>query len=545
MCLNRLETLFAGTVPRAGRLPGLGRVHSRPTKPARIPAQVLAVLVWILLAAAPAYAARRVTLAINAAPRDDSWQTLRVGLRIPPALNWVYVTVRDARGGPGFTRQVYGAGRHVVLLPLPFVGGSALPAGRWPVRVILSTQDTTPTVNVVDVARPPPGPPVLRVLIRNSVAAPNPSYFAPLGDVRIVYMRASYNQILDEPPLVFATCDALWVDPGLASQLSADRVESLLACGIKLIYAGLHPPAKSQSVPWARPTPASGVWIAPPEFGALRHAPLLTRRGRGIQRRAVPPPPALADIALLVPLFSVIGVVLVRLAEFSPGRTVITLAALLTLATYGAIFAMRHSLTQTYHHFSWTIRQAPGSLAVRRQFNGYGSFFSSRLNLGSPDPVPPLPLTDSPRRWFGLPCDVALHASRSETHADLSKRTMQYFVSQSVIRRQSLPAWPRTIAARAAWKRALASAGIRPRDGFWVYRGRVYRPKTPAAGVSLSSFIAKVAAGARPGLEAWRRMAQSPNDLYFFTDIDPQTPWHISMVNFGPVAPAQTRGILP
>ncbi len=508
---------------------------------------ICAIALALLTGAPTACAARHVVLASPGAPRDNAWQTLLVGLRIPAALSTVYVTVRDARGGPGFTRTISGAGQRTVLLPLPFVRGASLPAGRWPIDVILSTPDTPPTISRVRVRRPAAtGPPPLRVLIRNSVAVPSAAAFTAFGRKRIEYMRASVTQIRNDPPLIFASCNALYVDPGLASQLSVDRAQALIGCGLKLIYVGLNPPSSPVKSLWSAAPGASDVWIAPPEFTALQQQKLVTAGIHRLVRVVIPPPDALPEIACAALPLALVLLLMVKLADLTPGRTLLTLAVLFAIGAAGAIFAMQKSISLDRRHVSWTVRHAPGAVAIRDEFNGYGSYATRRLpTLDSSAPFAPLPIVPDARDWFGLRCNVVLDASSSRAHARLARRRMQYFLMQSALERQPLPGLPIAVAGRQAWRDQLAAAGVDTATGVWIYHGHVYTSKGPHKVESLGRWARQQPKSSRLVLQAWRRMAFKAPFLYHMDRINAETPWHLSIVNFGAVAKPVAKMVLP
>ena len=480
------------------------------------------VCAWLVLAfCALGYgAAPQASLEFSDALRDGGWEAVLVKIDVPAGGGVLWV--RDARGGLEIGRPVDGGEGREVLVSLPLLAAEGLrvPDGTvWSLRVRVApsgAEMNLPDAQALTITHAEEGEPrrSLRIAIP---AGRGPSDLAVLRPLEpFVLASIAEDEIRAAPPLSLAGCDAIFLDDGLVGRISPERATALMACGVRLIYAGSSVPGALSDFTWAT-LPNSSLRIAPLEFAALSPPRVVEPALAAV--RISPPRLAAGMKAALLALTPAV-VLLVLLARiFTPRPAVIV--AILAVALIGGsaitILVLQGNLEPTIERVTWHTRPAPGNVLIHETLLFRGALYGESTDMTSTDPVPLLPLASTPASWLAqtdgrLLLDTPTSATPRVARFSgptLARQTRAY-LSRSVARQYPLPANP----GDPLWQEHLGDHHVDLAHGFDVVGGQVRAAGSAGAPEVITAWMGHLPPPLRRAVEAWYQLRFDPRRRY-------------------------------
>lgn len=378
----------------------------------------LAVISLFLFAATgPARGQTRVNLACNAAPLAGHWSCLRIRPSKKFSGRPLQVFLRDRRGGPVIRCRPLRENPDC-LVPMVFASEKNLTPGVWPMEIKLSRAGTEGHWHRIDIKLPISRPGVQQI----AVVSGDGRQFTTLRAAGIflypAVMRISRRQLSSAPALCFAGCRWLLLGRKSALLLGRQRLESLLAIGVNILYVGARPPTQGQSLHWlAWQTigPESRITSTLWRLYALPTPPLILRRLGHLRLPQLAAPTAWFAMAVFCGPLVLLIIGLSYLAA-GPKRTFRRLTLTLTVATAMlsllGLFYLRSTTQLQVAQFRWSNRRIESPLRLRRTLCVYrdlrrGQIYS--LATGSTWPV-----AISANRWFALKGTIGIGRSGAD-----------------------------------------------------------------------------------------------------------------------------------
>lgn len=448
-------------------------------------------------------------LAHKGGVRGDAWELLE--LRVTSAVGpGGTVTVQDARGGLKVTASIpenMSGEAQRVLIPYPAITPAELDGGAWP--IVMSVTGEEGGVHRARIAVPlAPG---VGEGLGYRVAAPMNVDTLPAeaagwaGAGRPVeVLRFTDEELLGAAPLVFCSCDAVFIPRRLTERFTQERAAALAAAGVTLLAEGEQAGLGSmRTMSWVRVSGGAGeggarVWAFPaaavarpsPIEPGLNHLPELLA-------------PAEADplTCRVIGLMPVAALVILLLLRGIFGHAIGLLCAagpVFVLLAAGTIALVRAHAPEVQRAARWTAGGA--GLRVEEGVYARTRIFPSRPTIVADDGALLTPVWPSADAFFRQPeTTLFLHAAADATAGATTELTATLGARGGMAWLMRSGAVDGRFAVRSAGDAArLASA---PGEAeWWIVNGHLARTAAggaipQAAGVSDEPAMAEWAAG--------------------------------------------------
>ncbi len=478
-----------------------------------------------------------------------SWELLEIELPPSAAQESAVVQVQDARGGLSVARSCSG-GR--VLVPMPLVQPGALGSyWRLDVRVRDSSgsRPLTRTTFEIPLGGSSADPLTFRVAVSPGFKRQAEEAAAVLRGrtAPIVALEIPEEEILSGSPLLFSTCDAIYLSQQLAGRLDQKRALALISAGIQFISTGDHAPAgelshfvwesvPSKTQPATQAESQSPLWYFPdqrierPTLIEPALARLVGENGLAGDVWASLSPKLNTSLLLVGP----ISVVVVLLAwglfkrswvRFLASAIALTAITMITL-TYLRSADIAASRSASWQHI-FAGKRAITAVSLEESLTAYSPLFAHNWSSFGHENQLLLPLSRSPREyWSGSSVQLTLpgaaHASDpTQLTAPLPARGVQRFSTRAAFAAGLMPVFPASPEDRQEFTRRV---GMSFASGFWLIEGYVY-PGTsstfqPENRQPFSAWAGSQLPALQSSLNAWYELRFDARHRYFLW-IDP------------------------
>ncbi len=478
--------------------------------------QITSILILALMAVLVRTAAGvtvRAELACPDAARTGRWETLKVSVSdlsdLPADFHVQRIAVRDARGGPSFSRPVEMAAGNAasfppLLMPLSMLAAAELPLDRWPVEITLAENNGREIRRHVDVVHPA------------STGVGESSRFAVVtpadqtGDTdqaiameilshgrQAEVMPINLEDLLHAPSLVFASCDALLMEAAVAEKLNEPRVLALVNAGLRLVvHCDRAPGGGLSRLVWDRlssaDTPGGTWWVSPretigapqvlePGLQAARGLDVHPQMGTGLKRLLLSIIPVAMGLAILL-----------RILVHRSSMVLGILTSAIVVWTCVSLALVKTVTPASVRQVGWTVSHAPrassetpggadgGSLEVREIFKASVSLVARHWTVAAGPEEMLLAVAVSPRQYFAiehvtldLGNPAAPDGGQQHLSFEVPGRESVVYGRREVREIGNIPPFPRTPEELARWT---ATNGMDLKSGAWLEGGYVVDP---------------------------------------------------------------------
>jgi hypothetical protein len=364
---------------------------------------------WIFLSLMMCAAARAesspavgAALAVRDAPRGEHWETLAVHVVVPPG--GARVSVRDARGGVTVSRDVEAGAGGEVLIALPYVAGSELAEGVWPIEVRVGGSGPFERVEVIRAMPAESGR--YRVAVVRDAAGGEPA-LRGLSALPVVTASVSAAEVTAGPPLVFAGFDAVAMPDTVAARVEESRLLALIAAGARVVVIGERPKTLGQFA-WQSVGAGGKMWVVPAlAFPALSVIEPALASSRVLQVEASANGAVRGTVAL-VPLGAIVLVLVARGLFRRPWSALLACAVVLMALTGAWIRLVQKNSPEKQLAVGWSLRAGTPAereggarvLTERETVHSEAALFAHSLNVAAEEGTLLLPVAPDARTYF-------------------------------------------------------------------------------------------------------------------------------------------------
>ena len=476
-----------------------------------------AVIYFVLFAACgPVRGQTRVTLACNAAPLAGQWSCLRVRPSKKYLGRRLQVFLRDRRGGPIIGCRPLRENRGF-LVPMVFASQQNLTPAGWPLEIKFSRPGMPGHWHEVHLKLPVSRTNVPQIAVVSGAGRQLTALRAAGIFPHAAVMPISRRQLSTAPALCLAGCRWLLMGRKSALGLGRNRMESILAVGVNMLYVGASPPTHGLSLHWQ-------AWqTVGPE---LRHAPTLWRLYalptppvilRRLSHLRLPPLAAPRTWFWMAVLCGPLMLLIIGLSYLAAGpkRTfrsfILTFGVAAVMLGLLGFFYLRSTTHPQVAQFRWSNRCIESPLELRQTLCVYRDLRSGHIH--SPAGGFSWPVAISASRWFAL--KGTIHIGRNSANARLTLAPGQAaatFRQTWRLKPHAMVLAPIAIGGRNFARHPLDPALQRNTVLFRHGTIRTIGPHSHA--IDFGDWLARQSVGARANVRAWLATDFSPARQY-------------------------------